>query len=250
MFAKPSNIFNVKVFAILLNLLFIGVLASCSTAGVIDNSESGSAGMDESAGDAGLSGESAGDDTGSDDASADNGALDSCPQGPIFMDIEMIEAWTWSPGGIEELGRIEGWGKVTCMAEISGSTVTGEVGCYFQYTNEGYIQGDPGRCDIKGQGVAIASITGSCDNFTVTLQIDETVEPDEDTGDIPMTATMKCDKNTYPYLTYFPFTWFEVEVPLAAGEFEFSLGKGDCPHDFIACDKLYYFSVHDPGFQE
>ena len=65
-----------------------------------------------------------------------------------------------------------------------------------------------------------------------------------------MTAEMKCDKKTYPYLTYFPFTWFEIEVPLAAGEFEYGVGKDDCTMDFIECNKLYYFRVHDPEFQE
>jgi hypothetical protein len=242
MLSKPIHHLKGTVFVILASLSVLGMLVSCSTSGTSGSTDDRLSG---------LAGESSGgDDALTDGSSGEDSPLETCPQGPIFLDIEMIEAWTWSPGGIRDIGEIEGWGKVTCTAEISGSTVTGEVGCFFEYFNEGYIQGDPGRCDIKGQGVAIATIKGSCDNFTVTLEIDETVEPDDETGDIPMSAQMTCDKQTYPYLTYFPFTWFKVEVPLASGEFEYALGKDDCPHDFVACDKLYYFRIRNPEYQE
>lgn len=248
---KPLSRFSIRTIAMPLSLLSIAMLVSCSAAGITDSSDDMPSGQDVLSTAIGQVGESSGEDSASgEDSSGDDSTLNTCPKGPIFMKVEMIEAWTFSPGGIEELGRIDGWGKVTCMVEVSGSKVPGEVGCYFEYSNEGFLQGDPARCDISGQGVAKATITGSCDNFTLKLQIDETVEPDEKTGDVPMTATMKCDNKTYPHITYFPFTWFEVEVPLAAGEFETSLGKGDCPVGFVECDKLYYFSVHDPEFQE
>jgi hypothetical protein len=233
--------------AVLLSLLSIAILISCSTAEPKGPSEQGSAEQEDSSSDSEQMGESLGDAA---EEAGESAPLNSCPEGPIFMDVEMIESWTYSPGGVREIGEIDGWGKVTCMVEISGSKVTGEVGCYFEYSNDGFLQGDPGRCDIKGQGVAIAKITGSCDDFTVKLQIDESVEPDEETGDVPMTADMVCGGKTYPYITFFPFTWFEIEVPLATGEFEYALGKEDCPTGFVECDKLYYFKLHGPDSQE
>jgi hypothetical protein len=247
MLLKPSSRSTIWVLAILVSLISIFMLVSCSTAGSSAPSEEGSAGQGDSSADSGSMGEPIGESAESEKEFEGEGTpISSCPEGPIFMDVEMIGNWTWSPGGISELGKIDGWGRVTCIVEISGSEVAGEVGCYFEYSNDGFIQGDPGRCDIKGQGVAITTITGSCDDFTVTLQIDETVEPDEETGDVPMTADMKCGEKTYPYITYFPFTWFEVEVPLADGTFETSLGKADCPTGFIECDKIYTFRLHGP----
>jgi hypothetical protein len=235
----------------LLSLFTIAMLVSCSTTGITGPSEGGSAGQEDSSADSGVIGETLGDAAESAGELSEEGApLNSCPEGPIFMEVEMLENWTYSPGGVKEIGEIDGWGRVTCMVEISGSKVAGEVGCYFEYFNEGFLETDAGHCDIKGQCVAIAKIKGSCDNLTVKLEIDETVEPDEETDDVPMTANMTCREKTYPHITYFPFTWFEVEVPLAAGTFESSLEKADCPLGFLVCDKIYTFRLHDPELQE
>ncbi len=248
---RSSSRTNVWGIAVLLSLLSISILVSCSTAGSMGSAEDESAQQGDSSADSGQMGESLEEAAGSAGEFTGEGTpYSSCPEGPIFMEVEMIENWTWSPGGIREIGEITGWGRVTCMVEISGSKVTGEVGCYFEYFNEGFLQGDPTRCDITGQGVAIATITGSCDDFIVTLQIDETVEPDGETGDVPMNAQMECESKTFPHITYFPFTWFEVDVPLAAGTFETSLGKGDCPMGFVECDKMYTFRLHNPELQE
>lgn len=248
---KTSGRSTIWGIAVLLSLLSIAMLASCSTLDSMGSSEDGSAGSDDSSGDEGQIEEPLGEGLPSgDDSSGDTTALNTCPDGPIFMDVEMIENWSYSPGGVKEIGEIDGWGKVTCMVEISGSKVTGEVGCYFEYSNDGFLQTDAGHCDIKGQGVAIATIKGSCNDLILTLEIDESVEADDETGEVPMTANMTCREKTFPHITYFPFTWFKVEVPLAAGEFEYALGKKDCPTGFLVCDKLYYFRVHDPEFQE
>jgi len=225
--------------AVLLSLLLITILVSCSAVRSVAGGDSSSA--------EGQGREPVGAGTATDrDFSGEGTPLSSCPKGPFFIDVEMIESWTWSPGGHKELGKIVGWGRVTCMVEVSGSKVTGEVGCYFQYDNNGILQGNPGSCNITGQGVAIATIKGSCDNSTVTLQIDESVVADEETGDVPMTAKMECGGKTFPYITYFPMTWFEVDVPLTAKKFEYSIGTKDCPSSFIECDKIYTFSLRNP----
>lgn len=248
---KPSSRSIIWGITVLLSLLSVSMLVSCSTAGSMSPSEGGSAGQEDSSTDSGAIDEPLGDAAESAGEFIGEGTpMNSCPEGPIFMEVEMIENWTYSPGGVKEIGEIDGWGKVTCMVEISGSKVTGEVGCYFEYSNDGFLQTDAGHCDIKGQGVAIATIKGKCNDLMLALEIDESVEADDETGDVPMTANMECREKTFPHITYFPFTWFKVEVPLAAGEFEYALGKMDCPTGFLVCDKLYYFRVHDPEFQE
>ncbi len=247
---KSSSRSKIWGIAVLLSLLSISMLVSCSTAGSMGSTEDGSAQQGDSSADSGQLGEALGEAAGSaGDLSGEGTPISSCPEGPIFMEVQTFESWAWAPGGQEEFGQIDGGGTVTCMVEISGSKVTGEVNCYFDYSNEGTLHGDSGSCDIKGQGVALAKISGSCDNFTLTLHVEELTAGDE-TGEMPLDATMKCGNKTTPYLTFYPRTYVTFDVPLRAGEFEYVMEKRACMVDFVECSKKYFFRVHDAEFQE
>ncbi len=247
---KPSQRAVVWGIATLLSLLLITTLMSCSAAGTSGPAEDGSTGQGDSSADSGQIGEPLGEAAGSaGDFSGEGTPISSCPEGPMFMEVQMFESWAWAPGGQEEFGQIDGGGTVTCMVEISGSKVTGEVNCYFDYSNEGTLQGESGSCEIKGQGVALAKITGSCDNLTLTLHVEELTAGDE-TGEMPLDATMKCGNKTTPYLTFYPRTYVTFDVPLRAGEFEYVMEKRACMVDFVECSKKYLFRVHDAEFQE
>jgi hypothetical protein len=123
----------------------------------------------------------------------------ACQMESILVEVEYDHRWTWSPDGTENTGYYTGTANDTInflLFNDGYGNFDSDTNTIF-YSQEGIIQGDPGKCDIKGKGMAEIMLYGTCRAGVIELEWIES-----DTGESE--ATMTCDGKEYLSLTYYP----------------------------------------------
>jgi len=133
----------------------------------------------------------------------------ACQMEGLEVVVKYDHRWIWSPDGTENSGSYIGTAKgenIFLLDNDGYGNFDSDIRTVF-YSQEGTIEGNPGKCDAKGKGMAEATLYGTCVNGVIGLEWIEI-----DSGE--QEATMTCDGKETPFVTYYPLqSVFTFELP-------------------------------------
>ncbi len=122
----------------------------------------------------------------------------ACDLESVMLVVSYDHLWTWSPDGTEAtgayIGEAKGGQRLLLLNDGNGN-LSGDSFTIFYY-QDGFIQGDPDRCDVVGNGMAEFTLSGTCQDGVMELEWMEVGTSGE--------STMVCGPKTSTYTTFYP----------------------------------------------